>query len=118
MAKPDKISVGQLFERVAFDQRETVSDGMGNTVGQWVEQFQARAEYIHLRGGEAVIAGRLQGRHTQVIRVRASSSTRSLTTDNSVRDVRSGTRYNIRDIEVETNRQFISLTCESGVAEG
>ena len=114
----DKNSAGLLHSKVALDKREDVDDGTGNTVSDWQEQFQTRAEFIHLRGSEAVMAGRLQGRHTQVIRVRISSNTRLITTDFRVRDTRRNIAFNIRDIEWETNRQFISLTCESGVATG
>ncbi|MPR62758.1 head-tail adaptor protein [Ochrobactrum intermedium] len=114
-----KAGSGQLHYQVALLKRENVDDGMGNTVGQeWVEQFQTRGEYIHLRGSEAVMAARLQGKHTQVIRVRNSSSTRLISTDWMLRDVRTGKSFNIRDIELEVNRQFIALTCESGVATG
>lgn len=111
-------SAGSLYYKVALDKREMVSDGMGNEVGQWVEQFQTRAEFIHLRGSEAVMAGRLQGKHTQVIRVRVSSNTRLISADWRVRDTRRNVAFNVRDIEWETNRQFIALTCESGVATG
>jgi len=114
----DNRSAGSLYYKVALDKREDVDDGMGNTVSGWQEQFQTRAEFIHLRGSEAVMAGRLQGKHTQVIRVRVSSNTRLITTDFRVRDTRRNIAFNIRDIEWETNRQFISLTCESGVATG
>lgn len=114
----DRRDAGQLFYKVALDKREEVNDGMGNTIGEWVEQFQCRAAFIHLRGGESVMAGRLQGKHTQVIRIRVSSNTRLIDTDWRVRDVRRNIGFNIRDIEWEENRQFIALTCESGVAEG
>lgn len=111
-----KAGSGQLHYQVALLKREQVDDGQGNTEGKFVEQFQTRGEYIHLRGSEAVMAGRLQGKHTQVIRVRNSSNTRLISTDWMLRDVRTGKSFNIRDIEHEVNRQFIALTCESGVA--
>lgn len=113
-----KAGSGQLHYQVALLKREQVDDGQGNTEGKFVEQFQTRAEFIHLRGGESVLAGRLQGKHTQVIRVRNSANTRLISTDWMLRDVRTGKSFNIRDIEHEVNRQFISLTCESGVATG
>ena len=113
-----KAGSGQLHYQVALLKREDVDDGMGNTVSDWVEQFQTRGEYIHLRGSEAVMAARLQGKHTQVIRVRNSSNTQLISTDWMLRDVRTGKSFNIRDIEHEVNRQFIALTCESGVATG
>lgn len=114
MAK--QIGAGDLYYRVAFDKRVEVDDGMGNTVGEWQEQFQCRAAYLHKHGGESVMAGRLQGKHVQVITVRASSQTRQVTTDWRVRDVRTGEAFNIRDVTHETNRQWISLLCEKGVA--
>lgn len=113
-----KAGSGQIHYQVALLKRENVDDGMGNTVSDFVEQFQTRAEFIHLRGSEAVMAGRLQGKHTQVIRVRNSSNTRMISTDWMLRDVRTGKSFDIRDIEHEVNRQFIALTCESGVATG
>ena len=113
-----KAGSGQLHYQVALLKRENIDDGQGNTEGKFVEQFQTRAEFIHLRGGESVLAGRLQGKHTQVIRVRNSSNTRMISTDWMLRDVRTGKSFNIRDIEHEVNRQFIALTCESGVATG
>ncbi|MDH0367978.1 phage head closure protein [Brucella anthropi] len=113
-----KAGSGQLHYQVALLKRENIDDGQGNTEGKFVEQFQTRAEFIHLRGGESVLAGRLQGKHTQVIRVRNSSNTRMISTDWMLRDVRTGKSFNIRDIEHEVNRQFIALTCESGVAKG
>jgi SPP1 family predicted phage head-tail adaptor len=114
MAKP--VGAGDLYYRVAFDQRAEVEDGMGNTVADWQEQFQCRAAYRHLRGGESVMAGRLQGKHAQVIIVRASSQTRQVSTDWRARDARTGDVFNIRDVTVETDRAFISFLCERGVA--
>lgn len=113
-------SAGDLDKRVAFDQRETGNPDSpadyGNTIDEWEEQFQCRAAFIHLRGGEAVLAGRLAGRHTQVIRVRACSQTRDVTTDWRVRDARAGTVLNIRDITPSDDRGWLDILCESGGA--
>lgn len=114
MAK--KLGAGDLYYRVAFDRRQDLNDGYGNFVAGWQEQFQCRAAYRHLRGGEGVMASRLEGKHTQVITVRASSQTWQITTDWRVRDVRTGEVFNIRDVTVETDRAFIGLLCERGVA--
>lgn len=105
-----------LFERVSFEKRTNESDGGGGTKSTWIEQFQCRAEYTHLRGGEAVQAARLQGKHTQVVTVRKSTLSGSVSTDWRIRDVRTNEIYNIRDREPETNRMYISFTCERGVA--
>lgn len=107
---------GQLKERVAFEQKGSAPDGFGGTTTGFVEKFQRWASFQHLRGGEAVQAARLQGQHTIVVRVRACPSTKTVTAEWRVRDLRSGTIYAIKDVEVETNRAFISFTCQSGVA--
>lgn len=127
MAKP--LGAGDLYYSVAFLKREEIDDGMGNTIDdKLVEQFRCRAAYRHLRGGESVMAARLDGKHTQVIIVRASSQTRQITTDWIVRDVRAssetepgsgkftGDIFNVRDVTHETDRMWISLLCEKGVA--
>lgn len=112
----DKVDAGLLVLRVAFDERSEVDDGYGNTQSDWVERFQCRAAYRHLRGGESVMAGRLEGKHTQIITVRSSSQTRQIDTDWRVRDMRTGQEFNIRDVTHETDRQWISLLVERGVA--
>lgn len=113
MAKP---TGGKLIERVAFDLKGTAPDGAGGTTTAFTEQFQCRAGYIHLRGGEGVQAARLQGQHPQVIQVRSSLLTRGVTTDWRIRDVRSGAVFNIRDITPGLDRQFIDFLCQKGVA--
>jgi SPP1 family predicted phage head-tail adaptor len=109
-------SAGQLTERVAFEQKGSASDGYGGTTTAFVAQFTCAAGFQHLRGGEAVQAARLQGQHTVIIRVRASSLTKAVTADWRVRDTRKGTVYAIKDLEPETNRMFVSFTCQSGAA--
>lgn len=113
---------GDLRERIAFDKRETSSDGGGGTTTSWSEQFTVWGGFTHLRGGETVLAGRLEGRHTLVIRVRASTNTRLITSDWRARDARRGTEFAIRDVTLEPMdaggrpaRGYIDLLCESGV---
>ncbi len=108
-----------LIQSVAFEKRvETGGDGAGNFKSDFVEQFRCRAEFIHLRGGESVMASRLQGKHTQVVRVRSSGLTCQVATDWRIRDLRRNIVFNIRDAEWEVNRRFIAFTCESGVVSG
>ncbi len=99
-----------------FCQRLEQEDGLGNAEGDWKVQFSARAGYIHLRGGEAVQAARLENRHPQVIRVRASDRTRQITADWRVRDERTGDEFAIHDVTQTTDRRWVDLLCERGVA--
>lgn len=120
---------GQLFENVAFDERANASDGEGNTEGEFVQQFECRAGFTFLRGGETVIAGRLEGRQPVVVRVRRSSNTLRIEPDWQMRDLRSGewlggsgaeywsgTCYAVRSVIPTDDRLFLDITVESGVA--
>lgn len=127
MAK--KPSAGDLRHRVAFDARAAGNPDSpadyGVTVMGWVEQFQTRAGFVHLRGGETVLGGRLEGRHTQVLLVRSSSETRKITTDWRARDMNNGSWsgadwlgpiYAVRDITPSEDGQFIDILVQTGVA--
>ena len=115
MAK-NSTGAGQLVERVAFEKKGAGSDGLGGSTTPWAEQFQCRAGYTHLRGGETVLAARLEGTHTVVIRIRSSSQSRTVSTDWRVKDVRTGKIYNIRDITPTDDRMFLDVLAQSGVA--
>lgn len=115
-----KPSAGKLRERVALAKRIEINpdapDDLGNGRAEWVDQGTVWAEFIHLRGGEAVIAGRLQGRHPQVVRVRASALTRQVETDWRVTDARTGIELAVRDVTPSPDRAWVDWLCESGVA--
>ncbi|MFC3163062.1 head-tail adaptor protein [Ciceribacter thiooxidans] len=107
---------GDLRERVAFDARAAVDDGHGNERSDFVEQFPCRASFTPLRGGETVIASRLEGRQPVVVRVRASSKTRRIATDWRMRDLRTGFVYAVRSVIETSDRTWVDVTVESGVA--
>jgi head-tail adaptor len=116
---PAKFGAGQMIERVAFDRREPIEDPYGNVVaGDWVEQFQARAKFIYLRGSETVMAGRLESREAIIVQVWTCEDARRIGTDWQMRDIRRGAAYNIRSTEEDKSRALIDLLCESAVATG
>lgn len=115
MAK-DFRAAGPLYEKVAWDARVIASDGYGNEEGEFAEEFQTRAGYTFLRGGETVLAGRLTGRQPVVVRVRSTSNTQQIQPDWRMRDLRSGKSYAVRSVIPTLDRQFIDVTCEEGVA--
>lgn len=114
MAK--QLGSGDLYYRVDCQKRAGQDDGLGNTVSAFATQFSVRAAYRHLRGGESVMASRLENKHPIIITVRASSQTREITADWLLIDARDGTAWAVRDVTHETDRQWISLLCERGVA--
>lgn len=107
---------GALIERVGFEEPVAGSDGGGGTLDGFAERFTCRAGYIHLRGGESVLAARLAGQHSQIIRVRSSSQSRAVTTDWRIVDKRAGTVFNIRDVSPTADRGYVVFLCQSGVA--
>lgn len=105
-----------LQHHVELSEYAEIDDGHGGFDQGWLVKLSTRAEFIHLRGSETVMAGRLSGKHTQVIRIRSSSIARSITTDWKVKDTTTGTEFNIRDVTPTEDRRSIDLLCESGVA--
>jgi len=118
-----------LFHKVAFDSRAAEDDGEGNVEGKFVQRFECRAGFTFLRGGETVIAGRLEGRQPVVVRVRRSSNTLQIAPDWRMRDLRngewlgepdapywSGPEYAVRSVIPTDDRLFLDVTVESGGA--
>jgi head-tail adaptor len=111
-----EIKAGDLYYRVHCQKRVESDDGYGNTVAEFATQSTVRAAYRHLRGGETVMASRLENRHPVLITVRSSSPTRQINSDWRLVDARDDTAWAIRDVTAETDRQFITFLCERGVA--
>ncbi len=106
---------GALFYRVECQKRAPIDDGLGNQVsGDFATQFTVSAGYTHMRGGEGVVAARLQRKHPMIVTVRSSSQTRQITTDWRLVDKRTGEEMAIKDVTPELNRQWISLLVEKG----
>lgn len=110
-----KIGLGQFHHSVTFSIMTEVPDNHGG-FDLVSEEFTTRAHIRFLRGGETVQAARLQGRQPVVVTVRRSSKTMQIDADTVMRDVRTGTVYNIRAVVPTEDRQFIEITAESGVA--
>lgn len=110
------MAAGKLNQRASLAVRIEQEDGAGNTVSDWVEQFDCAAEFMHLRGGEAVIAARLENRHPMVVRIRNSAAARQVTGDWRLTDVRTQKAYAIRDVTPTTDRKWVEILVEGGVA--
>lgn len=106
---------GDLRHRIAFEQRERIKDGAGNWQDEFAERFQRRAAFVYAGGGEAVMAARLEGRGILKVHVRSCSLTRTIRQDWRIRDVHTGTLYAIKEIDIETDRQWVYLVVERGV---
>jgi len=109
---------GALSEIVAFESRAVIDDGMGNEIsGDWTERFKANARIQPIKGGESVIADRLQGTQPVVIRVRYEPQTLSANTDWRAQDLRSGVIYQIKSLaNMDEKRHYIEFLAIAGVA--
>lgn len=110
------MTAGGMHEDVAFDAPTVSADGYGGQETTWTEAYTCRAEFIYSRGSEAVDAARLSGRSIYKIKIRSCADARSITTDYRMRDVRRSVTYNIREVDAVTDRRFIYIVAESGVA--
>jgi head-tail adaptor len=109
------VTAGELRERVAFDRRALVSDGYGNEEGDWEEQFVEPARIRPLRGGEQVMASRLQGVQPVIIKVRVSSKTRQIETDWRARDVRTNVIYALHTTaNTDEKKKYFEILATAG----
>src|SRR5690606_12771504 len=96
---------------------EEVDDGYGNTYGQWVPQFERDACILPSKGGETVIAARLQSVQPALIIVRYDVETATINAAWRLIEIRSGTAYNIRTVaDIERRGRFITMLWAPGVA--
>lgn len=111
-----RLGAGPLHQLVAFDSPKPTDDGHGGVIDGWTEQLRCRAAFRFLRGGEAVQASRLAGRQPVVVTIYQSVESSAIDTSWRMRDLRSGTAYNLRSIVPTDDRRFYEITAESGVA--
>ena len=110
---------GSLREQIRFERRVETNDGYGNTIGSWATFVAGvAASVVPVRGTEEIIAGKLTGTLPIIISTRwqaalAEGEDRLTTADRAV-NARSGDAYDIRSIEADPRRQWLTLTCEAG----
>lgn len=111
-------TAGDLRERVVFEKRGRQSDGGGNFGTAWGSPVSMAARIQSLRGGEAVMADRLQGRQPFIITVRSCMATRAVTSAWRARNERTGVIYNITSVAPDESGAFIDVLATAGEAEG
>ena len=108
----------RLLDFGIFQSRAEVSDGYGNTNADWAKQFESRVSVRYLRGSEAVMAARLEGRQPVIVTVRNSDQVQEVTP--GWRVLVNGVAYNIREPlrPTDQRRRNLEFLAESGVASG
>lgn len=111
------MKAGDLHERVAFDAPVSQADAYGGAVEGWAEVYSCYAHFKWLRGGERVMADRLAGNQPVIVTIRQSPTAAQITPNHRMRDMRTGTIYNVRaNSPMQDDRGWRELLCESGVA--
>lgn len=107
-------TLGKMRARAAFQERIEENDGFGNYVGRWVDRFERWTNLRLLRGGETVMAARLEARQPAILTVRKDSDTDQITADWRV--LVNGREYAIKEPpRPSDDRSRYELLCEYGV---
>lgn len=107
---------GDLRELINMQTREIGDDGFGNpVVGDWATVWSAPARVQILRGTEAVMQGRLQGKQTVALTMRWQPEFATVDTTWRAVNGRTGEEMNIRSIEPDERRSFVNVLVEKGV---
>jgi len=109
---------GRLADLVSFQEPEVERDADGQLIQGYVERFKAWAHVRHLRGGESVMAARMQSRSPAILTIRNSAAARAVTSEwrAVVRD-RTGIErvYEMREDPRPTDGSgFLEMLAESG----
>jgi SPP1 family predicted phage head-tail adaptor len=112
------VAASELRERITFSQRGASDDGYGGQTGEFADQFTVAARVRPLKGGEQVMASRLQGLQPVVITVRYSSQTVLIEADWQARDARTGKVYAVTAPPANTDerRKFLDILATEGAA--
>jgi head-tail adaptor len=110
------MSAGRLAKSLIFEAEGNVPDGHGGFTIDWLERHRCHARLAYHRGGEAVEAARLRGASIYKVRIRSCAAARAISPEYRMRDARRGTIYNIREVDAISDRAWIYILAESGVA--
>lgn len=109
-------TAGGMRDRIRFDQRGLDANQVRQ--GPWEEGFTVWAETTWLRGGESVVAQRLEGRQPVVLAIRDSAQARTITTGFRAVDVRTERTFDVTAAAPSRTRGFIDVLAVSGGADG
>lgn len=107
--------IGELRHRITFQKATLVDDGYGGSIQTWVDQGTVFAKFQYLKGGEEVMAARLQAKQPAIITVRSDGVTRQADPTWRIRDADSAL-WNIRAITDPSGRRAcLEILAEKGV---
>lgn len=110
------VLANQFRDRFRFEKRLEEEDPFGNTEGEWQVLFTRRVCLRAQKGGETVLAQRLQSQQPVLVIVRRDSETSLIQPDWRLVDERTDIIYAIHTVyDMERHGRHITLLCETGV---
>lgn len=111
------MNAGSLARRkIRIEAPTVVPDGRGGQVRTFVPRVTLHAEFRYERGREAAVPGGRSGTAVFRVKLRRFAETLEISTAEIIRDTASGEVFNIREIDDMTDRQWVFLRVEGGVA--
>lgn len=108
---------GALDQRITFQARGV--DDNGDPLGPWEDRFTVWAHLVWLRGSEAALQQRLEGKQPVAIVVRSSSQTRGITTAwRAVNARNADQKFNLTSVSPAKEPGFIDVLATMGGATG
>lgn len=108
---------GELKDKITFQSRG--EDANGDALGEWESQITVRAQLKWLRGSEAALSQRLEGRQPVAIVVRDSSQSRPITSAWRAVNARNADQvFNITAVSPSPESGFIDVLATMGGATG
>jgi head-tail adaptor len=105
-----------MRDRIRFDQRALDANQVRQ--GPWEEGFTVWAETTWLRGGEGVVAQRLEGKQPVAFSIRDSAQARTITTGFRAVDSRTQQVFDVTAASPSREPGFIDVLAVSGGAAG
>lgn len=116
-------AAGSLREQIRFERRIETDDGYGNVTGSWATLADGIPAAVEpARGSEQVLAGKLTGLTPAIITIRwqpdLAEGADRLTPADRVVNSRTGDPYDLKAIEADPRRRWITIYAEAGGADG
>jgi len=107
--------IGELRHRITFQKYSLEDDGYGGQTQTWIDAGTVFAKFHYLKGGEEVMAARLQAKQPAIITVRSDGVSRQADPTWRIRDA-DNALWNIRAITDPTGRRaWLEILAEKGV---
>lgn len=110
------MTAGSLREKFTIRRATLTDDGYGGQTETWADYLTAPAAITFSRGGEAVIAARLQAQQPAILRIRTSAAARDIKPTDKAVNARTGEVFNIREYprEARDSRGYLEFLVQAG----